>query len=81
MTVLAAIIDTGALLEVVWVSFAAGVGLTLAFSLAIAAASRATQQRRGGTLGSAIAWWVVTAVCALVCAAAVVTGVTVMLSK
>lgn len=81
MRVFASVIDTGALFEVIWVSFAAGVGLTLAFSLAIASASRAGQQRRGGTLGGAIAWWLVTAICAMVCVVAVVAGVTVMLSK
>lgn len=81
MTILATVIDTAALLEVIWVSFAAGVGLTLAFSLAIASASRAGQQRRSGTVAGAVFWWLITAVCAMVCVVAVVSGVAVMLSK
>jgi hypothetical protein len=81
MTPLATVVDGGALLQVLWVSAAAGIGLTLAFSLAIASAARAGQQRRGGSVGSAVAWYGAAALCSLLCAVAVVLGVLVMLSK
>ena len=77
----ATIVDGGALLEVVWVSVLAGVGLTLVFSLTIAGAARASHQRRDGRVGRAFAWTAVAAFGALVCIAAVVAAVTVMLHK
>jgi len=78
---LAVVVDGDALLQVLWVSFVAGIGLTLAFSLAIASGARAGQARRSGSSAGAAAWYVVTGVCGLLCAAAVVLGVLVMLSK
>jgi hypothetical protein len=78
---LASIVDGEALLQVVWVSALAGIGLTGAFSVAIAAAARAGQARRSGSAASAAAWYACTGICALLCGAAVVMGVIVMLSK
>jgi hypothetical protein len=78
---LAAVVDGDALLQVLWVSASAGIGLTLVFSLAIASAARAGQQRRGGSPGLALAWSVVSAGCGVLCAVAVALGVIVMLSK
>ena len=72
---LGAIVDGDALLRVVWVSLAAGVGLSLVFSAAIAAGSRAQQCRRSGATAAAVGWYVATCTCALVCTAAVVLGV------
>jgi hypothetical protein len=80
-TAFASIVDGHALLQVLWVSAAAGIGLSLVFSLAIASAARAGQQRRGGAHGLAAAWTVVTVACGVLCGVAVVFGVLVMLSK
>jgi hypothetical protein len=77
----AGVVDGDALLQVVWVSILAGLGLTLAFSLAIAFAARAGQARRSGAGGTAIGWYLCTGICAVVCAVAVVLGVIAMLSK
>jgi hypothetical protein len=44
----AKIVDTHALLNVVWASLAAGVGGTAAFSVAIAGATRFVDMRRAG---------------------------------
>jgi hypothetical protein len=74
-----AVVDGGALLNVIWVSAVAGVGLTIVFSLTIAGAARASHHRREGQIVAAGAWAVIAALCALVCAATVVVGVTVML--
>jgi hypothetical protein len=76
---LASVLDGAALLQVLWVSVVAGLGLTLAFSLAIAAGARAGQARRAGA--SATGWYAATIVCGALCTAAVVLGVAVMLSK
>ena len=76
-----AVVDADALIQVIWVSIVAGLGLTLVFSLAIASAARAGQARRSKAVGEAIAWSVCTVVCGLLCAVAVVLGVLVMLSK
>jgi hypothetical protein len=78
---LATVIDTAALLQVLWASFAAGVGLIVVFSLTIAGAARATHERHQGRRHVAVAWITVATVGALICAAAVVMGVLVMLSK
>jgi hypothetical protein len=77
----AAVVDGDALLQVIGVSIGAGLGLALVFSLAIASGARAGQARRSGAEGVALAWYVCTAVCGLLCLAAVVLGVVVMLSK
>ncbi len=77
----ATVVDGGALLQVVWVSVVAGIGLTLVFALAIASAARASHERRSGSIGAAALWWAITAVCSLLCGLAVVLGVLVMLNK
>jgi len=76
-----AVVDGDALVQVIWVSIVAGLGLTLVFSLAIAAGARAGQARRSGAPGEALAWSVLTVVCGLLCMVAVALGVVVMLSK
>lgn len=48
MGVLGAVVDTGALLKVIAASLAAGVGVTAAFSLAIAGVVRFSDLRRDG---------------------------------
>lgn len=78
---LAEIVDSHAIVQVLWVSAAAGIGLSLVYSLAIACAARAGQQRRGGSAGAALAWSLASGVCGVLCAAAVVFGVLIMLSK
>lgn len=78
---LATIVDGGALAQVVWVSIAAGIGLSLIFSLAIAGAARASQCRRAGDASGAVVWSAITAICVAACALAVVLGVIVMLHK
>jgi ABC-type nickel/cobalt efflux system permease component RcnA len=78
---LATVVDGGALLQVLWVSFSAGIGLTLMFSLSIAGAARASQYRRAGEVRSAAVWSAITVVCVAICALVVVLGVIVMLHK
>lgn len=78
---LATVIDTGALLNVIWVSIVAGVGLAVVFSVTIAGAARSSHFKREGRTGAANAWGVIAALCGVVCMAAVIAGVIVMLHK
>jgi hypothetical protein len=74
-----AAVDFHGLGEVVWVSFVAGVGVTVLFSVAIYGFGRADEARRAGETATA---YVTLAVVALVVfGAAVAYGVTVMLNK
>lgn len=50
------LVDTSALLKVVWVSLAAGVGVTAAFSLLVLGSARAGDARRGGRFVPALAY-------------------------
>lgn len=50
---IAAIVDTGDLLQVVWASLAAGIGVTAAFGVAILGGSRAADSARDGRLPAA----------------------------
>jgi MFS superfamily sulfate permease-like transporter len=69
------------LLEVVWVSALAGVGITLAFSLVVLGGGRSTEARRGGRDAAATAYAVLAGLAFVAFAAGVVFGVHVMLSK
>jgi Na+/H+-dicarboxylate symporter len=52
---IASIVDTDALLEVIWVSIAAGIGLTAVYGVAIVGASRALDSgRQGHTVGAVL---------------------------
>jgi Na+/H+-dicarboxylate symporter len=51
---IASIVDTDALLEVIWVSIAAGIGLTAIYGVAIVGASRAVDSSRYGQLAGAV---------------------------
>jgi hypothetical protein len=76
-----AIADTKALLQVVVASLAAGIGATVAFSLAILGATRFADLRRDERPLEAVAFGVLTLVCILASIAAVVVGLIVMTSK
>jgi hypothetical protein len=71
----AKLIDTNALLNVVWVSFAAAVGGTAAFSIAIASATRFVDLRRAGRAAEAGMFAAVTGLALGICLGAVVFGI------
>ncbi len=74
-------VDWDALLQVVWSSILAGIGVTAAFGVAIVGATRAVDLRRGGRGGASIvAGTIGTVALALVCAA-IVFGIVVMTNK
>jgi hypothetical protein len=74
-------VDFHALGQVIWVSFAAGIGITVLFSFAIYGFSRATDARRNGEGLAATAFGTLAVLALLVFAAAVVLAVVIMLRK
>jgi hypothetical protein len=65
------LIDTHALLSVIWVSFAGAVGGTAAFSIAIAGAARFSDMRREGRTAEATMFAAVAGLALALCAGGV----------
>jgi hypothetical protein len=78
---LAEIVDTDALLEMLWTATLAGLGVTAAYGIAIAGGSRALDLGRAGRTGEAILLGIVGAIGFAVVVAAIVFGVIVMVNK
>jgi hypothetical protein len=57
--VIATVVDWDALLQVVWVSLLAGVGVTAAWALALLGATRALENGRDGRVAEAVVYGVV----------------------
>jgi uncharacterized membrane protein YhaH (DUF805 family) len=79
--VLAKIVDTSTLLKLVGAAFAAGVGVTVAFSLVILGTTRSLELRRDGSAAGAGAWAVLAVVAFAAFAGTVVYGIHVMTTK
>jgi hypothetical protein len=75
------VVDWGGLVEVLWASTLAGVGVTAVFGLTILGATRASELSREGKALSAAFYAVLAAVSFAVVAAAVVFGIVVMTTK
>jgi hypothetical protein len=78
---IAALIETEALLKVIVASLAGVVGITLAFSLAITGAAGFDESRRDGRVASAGVFALLTLLALAACVAAVVFGRIVMTTK
>jgi hypothetical protein len=81
MILLATVVETDALLKTALFSVVAGVGVTLAFSMAILGATRFAELRRDDRIGAATAAAVLTAVGFLAWVAAIAAGILEMTSK
>jgi hypothetical protein len=79
--VIATIVDVGKMLQLVWVSLVAGVGVTAAFSITVLAATRSGERRRSGRDGPAIALGVLAAVAGACCLATMAYGVYLITKK
>ena len=77
---MAAIVDTGALVEVVWVSLVAGVSVTTVYALALLGASRFSEARRAGQSGAAAGFGLLAAVAGLTFVAGVAYAVHLVLA-
>ena len=77
----ATVVEWDDVLQVVWASVAAGVGVTLAFSLAIVGATREVDLRRDGHGAAASLYAVLMVLGLVVTGAAIAFGIIVMTSK
>ena len=75
------IVDWAALFEVVYSALAAGLGVALAFSLAVAGSTRFADEVRENRMTRAALYATLAALGLLVCLAAIVLGIVVMTSK
>jgi hypothetical protein len=78
---IASIVDTGALLKMLWTATLAGVGVTSIFAVGILGAIRALDLSRDGRPAEAALVGVVGALALAVVAAAIVYGIVVMTQK
>jgi hypothetical protein len=76
--VIGAVVNGGDLVEVMWSSFAAGLGVTVAYGVAILGASRAADHSRDGRLVRATAYGALAVVSVAAVLAAIVVGIVVM---
>jgi hypothetical protein len=80
-TVLGAVVDGDALLQVVWASLLAGVGVTGVFGVGIVGATRALDFSRAGNSAGAVVFAILGLLAAAAVLAAVAFGIVVMTSK
>jgi hypothetical protein len=77
---IATVVDWDALLQVIWVSLLAGVGVTAAWGCALLGATRSLEYGRAGRTGEAVVYAVVgvaglaTVICAVVFGIVILTG-------
>ena len=76
-----AAVDVAGLVEVIWVSLLAGIGVTLTFSLVVLGGGRFATARREGNDSAAKAYATLAVIAFAVFLAGLVFGVNVMLSK
>jgi hypothetical protein len=81
MNAAGAIVDTHALLELVYVSVIAGVGICIVYAAAVLGIARAQEHRRAARPRLAVLYGALAIVCLAACAWAAVTGITIMATK
>jgi hypothetical protein len=75
---IATIVDTHALLQVIWVSLLAGVGVTSAYGFALFGATRGLECGRDGRVVGAVAYAAVGALGIAIVIAAIVFGIVIL---
>ena len=78
---IADVVNTGDLLELVWVSLAAGIGVTAAFGLAIVGSTRAFELGRERRAGEATVFAALGVVAMAAVVAAIVYGLVLLIDK
>jgi hypothetical protein len=76
--VIATVVDWDALLQVIWVSLLAGVGVTAAWAFALLGATRALEYGRDGRVAAAVVYGTVGVVGVAAVIAAVVFGIVIL---
>jgi len=75
------VVELDQIVEVIWVSLAAGIGITAAYSLVVLGSARSAEARRAHNTGAAIGYGALAALFLILFVALVVLGVQIMLSK
>ena len=75
------VVELGQIVEVIWVSVIAGVGITAAYSFVVLGTGRSAEARRAGNTGAAIGFGALAAFFLLVFVGGFVFAVEIMLSK
>ena len=75
---IATVVDWDAILQVIWVSLLAGVGVTAAYGFALLGATRALESGRGGNMGGAVAYAVVGVLGLAIVVGAIVFGIVIL---
>ena len=78
---IAAVVEWGDLLQVVYVSLIAGVGITLVWSVGIVGVANWDQRRQAGNRGGAAAYAALAVIAGLVVVAVIVEAVIIMTTK
>jgi hypothetical protein len=81
MALAAAIVDTHGLLEMIYVSVIAGVGICLVYATAVVAITRAQEHRRAERRAAGLAYGALATITVGACGWAVVTGIAIMAKK
>jgi hypothetical protein len=76
--VIATVVDWDAILQVIWVSLLAGVGVTAAYGFALLGTTRALENGREGRVGGAVSYAVVGVLGMAVVVGAVVFGIVIL---
>jgi hypothetical protein len=76
--VIATIVDWHAILQVIWVSLLAGVGVTAAYGFALLGSTRALESGRDGRLAGAISYGILAALGLAVVIGAIVFGIVIL---
>ena len=78
---LVGVVELGQIVEVIWVSLLAGVGITAVFSFAVLGTGRYAEARRARQTGTALAYGALAVLSLVAFAGVVAFGVQIMLSK
>jgi hypothetical protein len=80
MSAVATVVDTGALVQVIWVSLIASVAVVMIYSFALLGLTRAAEARREGRTVTAAVFGALGAAALALFAAVIVVGVTILVS-
>jgi hypothetical protein len=75
------VVEWDKVLQVVYSALGVGLGVALAFSVAVAGGTRFMEERRDGAVARAALWAVLAVLGLAVCVAAIVLGIVVMTTK
>jgi hypothetical protein len=75
------VVELGQIVEVIWVSLLAGVGIAAVYSLVVLGSARSAEARRERHRGAALGYGLLAALSLVAFAAIVVVGVQIMLAK